>query len=234
MALCLHISISLKLWWWMIMWYVGIRFVSWVWHVTWDPVVWSTRFQIQMQKNVRHAGMIIFVLSERGGTWGATAQRWERAEEEVEEEEGKRRGKRGEWRRKRRARKPQITSINHWAVNIFTSRWPVIGSCLGSVCVFCILCVCLRCLAHPELHSLSHCLRLSLNWRHKQLRNRPRQQEAGRCVNSPSTKLGCARLQKRLRSHITVFNHKHFHGSGWKHTLDFSQGFALDAGQGFG
>lgn len=35
-------------------------------------------------------------------------------------------------------------------------RWPVIGSSLGSVCVYIlsVFCVCLLCLAHPEL--LSH------------------------------------------------------------------------------
>lgn len=148
-----------------------------------------------------------------------------------------RRKRRKRGRQKRRVRKPQITTINHQAVNVFTcSDGPLLASA-WDLCV-CIshVCMCARSvLPSPDFSSLSRCLRLSLNWRHKQqqLRNHPRQQEAGRCVNSPSTKLGCARLQKRLGSRISLFNHKHLHEPGWKHTLGCSQGFALDAGQGF-
>lgn len=186
---------------------------------------------------------IVWERGEGGGCsrWGTTAHRWDGAEEEEDEE---RRGRGREWRQKRRVRKPQITTINHQAVNIFTCWDALLLAAAWDLCVyrlyFCVcmyVCVCLFCVAQPGLLSLlSHCLRLSLNWRHKQqqLRNHPRQQEAGRCVNSPSTKLGCARLQKRLGSHISLFNHKHLHEPGWKHTLGFSQGFALDAGQGLG
>lgn len=43
---------------------------------------------------------------------GERAQRWDGAEEEDEEKAG--------WRQERGVRKPQITTINHQAVNIFT------------------------------------------------------------------------------------------------------------------
>lgn len=134
----------------------------------------------------------------------------------------------------------QSSSSQHFHVHVrMACYWqPGICVCLWIGCILCLclflctcvcVCVCLLCLAQPGLLSLSRCLCLSLNWRHKQqqLRNHPCQQEAGRCVNSPSTKLGCARLQKRVGSHISLFNHKHLHESGWKHTLGFGQRFAI-------
>lgn len=79
--------------------------------------------------------LIMFTLSESGGEGeqqhkDETARRRRRRKMKKEEEEG------GEWRQKRRVRWPQITTINHQAVNIFMFMlgWPVIGS-LGSVCV---------------------------------------------------------------------------------------------------
>lgn len=155
--------------------------------------------------------LIIFTLSERGGG-NSTKMRREhgRRKTKREEEEG---GERRQWRR---VRKPQITTINHQAVNIFHMLGlPVIGSSQGSVrvCTVCFVhmrvqCVCVFAPSCPAgRRSLSHCLRLAVNWRHKQqqLRNHPRQQEAGRCVNSPSTKLGCARLQKSPRLSYLAF-----------------------------
>lgn len=82
-------------------------------------------------KNVRHAGMmdsrpltqhytllIMFTLSESvGGEKGSNStqmRREQRRRKTKKEEEG------GECRQKRRVRKPQITTINHQAVNIFT------------------------------------------------------------------------------------------------------------------
>lgn len=110
---------------------------------------------IQILKNVRLVGMtdsrlltqhytllIIFALSERGGRRGATAQRWDGAEEE---EDGERRGRGGEWRQQRRVRKPQITTINHQAVNIFTCYDGLLLAAAWDlcVCIGCILCVCM-------------------------------------------------------------------------------------------
>lgn len=77
-------------------------------------------------------------------------------------------------------------------------RLPVIGS--SQRCVW--GCVCRLCLAHHRLFSLSSPLP-TLMHKQQQLRNHSRQQEAGRCVNSPSTILGCARLQKtQQRSYL--------------------------------
>lgn len=223
--------------------------MSWVWCVTWNSVFVGLNSDFEERQTCRNDGQpaaytTLHIINHIRIVW----EGWEKGSNSPKMRRSggggrwRKKRKRGEWRQQRRVRKPQITTINHQAVNIFTCYDGLLLAAAWDlcVCIGCILCVCvyvcLLCLAHPELLSLSHCLRLSLNWRHKQqqLRNHPRQREAGRCVNSPSTKLGCARLQKRLGSHITLFNHKHLHGSGWKRVLGFSQGFALDAGQGFG
>lgn len=60
--------------------------------------------------------LIIFTFSELGGV--AKMRRRRGDDEEGEDEE--RGGRGGEWRQRRRVRKPQITTINHQAVNIFT------------------------------------------------------------------------------------------------------------------
>lgn len=214
-----------------------------VWWVTWESIfgklisafgVWTmSDMQDDMMDNgllTQHYTLLITLSAKGWKRSNSTKMRRSRGG-------GRWRKKRkGEWRQKRRVRKPQITIINHQAVNIFTCYDGLLLAAAWDVCVQGIFCACLLCLAHPELLSLSYCLRLSLNWQHKQqhLRNHLRQQEAGRCANSPSTKLGCARLQKRLGSLSPLFNHKHLHGPGWKHTLGFSQGFALDPVRAFG
>lgn len=61
--------------------------------------------------------LIIFTFSELGG--GCTKMKRRKGDDEEGEDE-ERGGRGGEWRQRRRVRKPQITTINHQAVNIFT------------------------------------------------------------------------------------------------------------------
>lgn len=82
-----------------------------------------------------------------------TEREQQHRDETAEEEED---GEMGEWRQKRRVRKPQITTINHQAVNIFTCYD---GLLLAEAWE----CVCVCVSVHLKLLPLSRCLRLSLN-----------------------------------------------------------------------
>lgn len=92
---------------------------------------------------------------------GALAQRRDRAEEEEEEDDGERRGRGGERRQQRRVRKPQITTINHQAVNIFTCYDGLLLAAAWDLCarvsVFCVSAFCVYAcsprLSNPELLS---------------------------------------------------------------------------------
>lgn len=53
-----------------------------------------------------------------------------------EEEDGEKRRRGGEWKQKRRVRKPQITTINHQAVNIFTCYDGLLLAAARDLCVF--------------------------------------------------------------------------------------------------
>lgn len=54
------------------------------------------------------------------GIGGGCAKMRRRRGDDEEGEDEERGGRGGEWRQRRRVRKPQITTINHQAVNIFT------------------------------------------------------------------------------------------------------------------
>lgn len=64
-----------------------------------------------------------------------TEREQQHRDETAEEEED---GEMGEWRQKRRVRKPQITTINHQAVNIFTCYDGLLLAEAWEMCV----CVC--------------------------------------------------------------------------------------------
>lgn len=83
-----------------------------------------------------------------------TEREQQHRDETAEEEED---GEMGEWRQKRRVRKPQITTINHQAVNIFTCYDGLLLAEAWEMCVC--VCACVQ----LQLLPLSRCLRLSLN-----------------------------------------------------------------------
>lgn len=110
------------------------------------------------------------------------------------------------WRQQKGVRKPQITTINHEAVTIFTCSNCLSLAAARDLSVY--VCVFFLCLARRRLRSLFSLSSPLLKLTHKQqqLGNHPRQQEAGRCVNSPSTKLGCAKIAETPQlSYLPLF-----------------------------